>query len=294
VLEHNPDLDQLITEKGFFATLAELRRGKFDTAVIFFVNFKVALLALLAGIPLRIGPASKLWSVFLNKRVTQRRSRIKKHEADYNLDLVGELGAAPAPRASRLVLTAEERTASAAILARLGLSGKDFIVALHPGSGGSALNWPKENYAALADMILKAYAVKILLTGSHAETPLLEEVASRMAGKPFVLREAATLRLFSGLISHCGLFVTNSTGPLHLAAALRVPTLSFFPPLNPCSPVRWGPYGGGPNKVLVPPGVGCARCEGENCPRYSCMAAITPAAAFAEAAGLLRSAPKAP
>lgn len=294
VLENNPDLDELITERGFFATLAELRRGKFDVAVVFFVNFKVSLLALLAGIPVRIGPASKLWSVFLNRRVTQRRSRIKKHEADYNLDLVKELGADAAPRPARLTLTGQEKKDSAAILARLGLSEKDFIVALHPGSGGSALNWPKENFAALADRLLRDFPVKVLLTGSPAETPLLEEIASLMAGKPFILREAASLRLFSGVISHCGMFITNSTGPLHLAAALRVPTLSFFPPIKPCSPVRWGPYGGGLNKVLVPPGDGCARCVREKCPGYSCMAAITPDLAGAEADKILRSVIKAP
>ncbi len=288
VLENNGDLDGIITERGFFSTLGELRRGKFGVAVVFFVNLKVALLVFLAGIPVRLGPASKLWSVFLNRRVTQRRSGIKKHEADYNLDLVKELGADAAPRGASITLTPAERTEASAVLSRLGLPGTAFIVAVHPGSGGSALNWPKENFAALADRLLENFPVKVLLTGSPAETPLLEEVASRMKGKPFILREALTLRLFTGLISRCGLFVTNSTGPLHLAAALRVPTLSFFPPIKACSPVRWGPYGGSPAKVLVPPGEACPRCDREHCARYNCMAAITPDLAFAEAAGILR------
>lgn len=291
VLENNPALDEIITEKGFFATLRELRLGKFDIAVIFFVNRKVSLLAFLAGIPVRLGPASKIWSILLNRRVRQRRSRIEKHEADYNLDLVKELGADAAPRGPVLNLTPADRSAAGKTLSGLGLATAGLIIALHPGSGGSALNWPKENFAALADRLLREFPVKVLLTGSPAETPLLEDIASRMAGKPYILREPLALPRFAGLISLCGLFIANSTGPLHIASALRVPTLSFFPPMKPCSPVRWGPYGKGVNKVLLPPGPGCPRCERDKCRRYTCMAEITVERAYEEAAGILRALP---
>ena len=289
VLENNTALDEIITEKGFFETLRELRRGEFDIAVLFFVDRKAALLAFLAGIPVRLGPASKIWSVLLNRRVRQRRSRIEKHEADYNLDLVKELGADPAPRAPVLNLAPADLAAAEKALSGLGLAKEDLVVALHPGSGGSALNWPKENFAALADRLLGEFPVKVLLTGSPAETPLLEDIASRMTGKPCILREPLTLPRFAGLISRCGLFIANSTGPLHIASALRVPTLSFFPPIKPCSPVRWGPYGRGVNKVLTPAGPACARCEREKCARYTCMREITVDAAFREAAELLKA-----
>ena len=265
-----------------------------DIAVVFFVNLKVALLAFMAGIPLRIGPASKIWSVFLNKPVFQHRSRIKKHEADYNLDLVRELGADAGPRETEIILTCEEKEASGRILSGLGLAEEDFIIAVHPGSGGSALNWPKENFAALSDRLLKEFPVKILLTGSATETSLLEEIASLMAVKPFILRDAISLRHFAGLISSCKMFITNSTGPLHIAAALHIPTLSFFPPIRACSPARWGPYGKGFNKVLSPADADCLRCEKKKCNRYSCMSEVTVDSAFKEAAETLNSLNPAP
>jgi len=289
MLENNGGLDEVITEKGFFETLREIRSRNFDIAVIFFVNREVSLLAFLAGIPVRIGPASKIWSLFLNRRVYQHRSQIKKHEADYNLELTRALGADAQPREPVLNLTSGEKSEGWELLSRVGLSKEDFIVALHPGSGGSALNWPKEHFAALADRLLKEFPVKVLLTGSPAEAPLLEEIASLMTAKPVILREAMTLRHFAGLISLCKLFVTNSTGPLHIAAALHVPTVSFFPPIKPCSPVRWGPYGKGVNKVLVPPGPDCPRCVQEKCSRYRCMHTITVDSAFKEAAEILNS-----
>ncbi len=289
VLENNGDLDGIITEKGFFSTLKELRRGKFDIAVIFFLNFKVALLAFLAGIPLRIGPASKLWAVFLNKPVFQHRSEIKKHEADYNLDLLAGLGVEPRPGEAKINPGAAERDSALRVLARLGLKPGDFIIGIHPCSGGSALNWPGENFAGLAGRLLKEFNVRILLTGSPSETPVLEEISAGVAGKTFILREALTLPEFIGVIARCNMFITNSTGPLHLASALRVPTLSFFPPIKACSPLRWGPYGKGLNKVLVPSGAGCPRCEREKCPRYSCMAEITVEDAFKASAGILKT-----
>ncbi len=287
VLENNPALDGIITDENFFATLRELRRGRFDAAVIFFLNFRVALLALLAGIPLRVGPASKVWALLLNRRIRQRRSSVAKHEADYNLDLLAPLGVRPEPAAASIALTAPEKEAAARTLAALGLGPGDFIIGMHPGSSGSALNWPPGNFAALARSLLRNYDAKVLFTGSPAEARLLERVAAEVPEKTFVLREPLPLRHFIALIARCGLFVTNSTGPLHLAAAQGVATLSFFPPIKVCSPVRWGPYGGGLNRVLVPQGPACAACAGGKCPRYSCMAEITPEAAFREAAALL-------
>ncbi|MCX5786145.1 MAG: glycosyltransferase [Elusimicrobia bacterium] len=289
VLKNNSDLDEIITENGFFHTLGEIRSGKFDVAVIIFLNLKVALLVFLAGIKLRIGPASKIWSVFLNKPVFQHRSRMEKHEADYNLELLEVLGVNTRRRKSRITLTAEEKGGSAEILNKLGLKKEDFIAGIHPGSNGSALNWPEENFAGLADKLLKEFNIKVLLTGSAAEIPLLKKISSLMTEKAFILREPMPLRQFIGAISFCRIFITNSTGPLHLASALGIPTLSFFPPIRGCSPVRWGPYGDGMNIVLSPGGKDCLRCEKNSCTRYNCMNEVTVDNAFKAAGKMLNS-----
>lgn len=287
VLEKNPALEKIVTLGGFFDTLRELRRENYDAAVVFFVDFRSALLPLLAGIPLRVGPASKVWSLFLNRRITQRRSRIEKHEADYNLDLLAGLGLPVGPARTSVTVAPDEKDAADRALERAGLKPGDFIVGVHPGSRGSAMNWPPENFAALASRLMRGHGVKVLLTGSGAEVPLLEELAASMPEKPAVLREPLPLRHFIALVGRCSMFVTNSTGPLHLAVAQGVPTLSFFPPIKVCSPRRWGPYGGGMNKVLVPSGPECAGCSREKCERYNCMAEITPDAAYEGASSIL-------
>ena len=287
VLEKNPALERIITLGGFFDTLRELRRENYDAAVVFFVDFRSALLPLLAGIPLRVGPASKVWSLFLNRRISQHRSRIEKHEADYNRELLAGLGLPVTPAPTSVTVTPEEKDAAARALERAGLKPGDLIVGVHPGSRGSAMNWPPENFAALASRLMRAHGVKVLLTGSAAETPLLEEMAAAMPEKPAVLREPLDLRHFMALVGRCSMFVTNSTGPLHLAVAQGVPTLSFFPPIKVCSPRRWGPYGDGVNKVLVPSGPECLECSREKCARFNCMAEITVEAAYAAAAEIL-------
>ncbi|MDT8287113.1 MAG: glycosyltransferase family 9 protein [Elusimicrobiales bacterium] len=287
VLEKNPALEKIITLGGFFATLRELRRGNYDAAVVFFVDFRSALLPLLAGIPLRVGPASKVWSLFLNRRITQHRSRIEKHEADYNLDLLAGLGLPVKSAPASVTVEPGEKEAADRALERAGLRPGDLIVGVHPGSRGSAMNWPPENFAALASRLMRDHGVKVLLTGSAAERPLLEEMAASIPEKPAVLREELDLRRFMALVGRCSMFVTNSTGPLHLAAAQNVPTLSFFPPIKVCSPRRWGPYGGGVNKVLTPSGPECPDCSREKCARYNCMSEITVDEAYAAAAGIL-------
>lgn len=287
VLEKNPALDKVITLGGFFGTLREIRRENYDAAVVFFVDFRSALLPLLAGVPLRVGPASKVWSLFLNRRITQRRSRIEKHEAEYNLDLLAGLGVAAKPAPTSVTVAPDEKEAADRALERAGLKAGDFIVGVHPGSRGSAMNWPPERFAALASRLMRDHGAKVLLTGSAAERPLLEEMASSMPEKPAVMREDLPLRHFMALVGRCSMFVTNSTGPLHLAVAQGVPTLSFFPPIKVCSPRRWGPYGGGVNKVLVPAGPECRGCTREKCVRYNCMAEITVDSAYAEASVIL-------
>ncbi|HAH31280.1 MAG TPA: hypothetical protein DCL44_03085 [Elusimicrobia bacterium] len=289
VLKNNSDLDTIITDTGFFSTLSKIRKGKFDIAVIFFLNFKVALLVYLARIRIRIGPVSKIWAVFINKPVFQHRSRIKKHEADYNLELLKVLGADTRRRNCRIILTPEEKSNSAEILIKLGLEKEDFVAGIHPGSNGSALNWPEESFAELADRLAKEFNIKVLLTGSAAETRLLERISSLMTSKPFILREALPLRQFIGVVSSCKFFITNSTGPLHLAAALGIPTLSFFPPIKGCSSVRWGPYGDGMNIVLSPGGKDCLRCEKDACARYTCMREVTVDSAFLAAGKMLNT-----
>jgi ADP-heptose:LPS heptosyltransferase len=119
---------------------------------------------------------------------------------------------------------------------------------LHPGMGGSALNWPQENYAKLAIELVKKNKA-LLFTGSVFERPLLEVLQKTVLNETGQQIAAFTGELSSqslkeliALYSLAGIVIAPSTGPLHIAVALGKSTVSFYPSIKVQSAKRWGPY----------------------------------------------------
>ena len=260
--------------KPFFEMLAELRRAQFDTAVVAFPRFRIALLLWLAGIPVRIGTGYRWYSFLFNRRIFEHRKTVEKHEAEYNLSLLGGLGCTilSTPEA-KIVISEQERIKASDIRKSIGILDADRLILLHPGSGGSARDWKPENFSRLASE-LKKRGFYVVITGGKAEIELVHSVA-RNAGegvKSFVSN--LSLKEFAAFIQTAKLFVANSTGPLHIAAAVGTPVVGFFAPVHVMSPKRWGPL---TNKkaIFVPDPVQCPRCKGGECQGNQCMEQIT-------------------
>ncbi|MFA6584737.1 MAG: glycosyltransferase family 9 protein, partial [Elusimicrobiaceae bacterium] len=252
IVRHNPDLNEVIEYKGVFETARILRRKKFDAAVLFFVDRESALTVFLGGVKKRIGPASKIWSLLLTKMIRQSRSRGGRHEADFNTELLKPLGVEFEQAPPKIVCPEKDLLWAGDYLAgEFGIAAHDKTVFIHPGSRGSAKDWPLENFVELARLTHSARTdCKFLFTGSGAELETLEKNIPRGNGFK-VMRRNIELGKFCALIARANVFVTNSTGPLHIATALNVPTVSFFPPIKNCTPARWGPYARG-HEVLMP------------------------------------------
>ena len=152
LLEANPHLDEVIVYHPGCPgrMLAELRRGRFDTAVVLYPRPLIALLLLLAGVRQRIGTSRRWYSPLFSSRVALRRSRMEKHELEYNLELLAPLGVEPGGTkvAPEVYLRAKEKEWGRDYLMRQGIGGGKLVV-LHPGGFGSALLWPAKHYAAL-------------------------------------------------------------------------------------------------------------------------------------------------
>ncbi|ACC98181.1 Glycosyl transferase family [Elusimicrobium minutum Pei191] len=295
VIKNNPEIDEIITVKSFFKTLAEIRAKKFDVAIIFFLNTFVAWLTFLARISVRIGPVSKIWAVLLTKRIRQHRSKDLKHEAEYNLDLLKPLFVYYHPAKPKIyVPRKDDIKAKDYLQEKFGIGRRDITVMVHPGSKGSAARWPLPNYAMLVrEIMAKHPEVKVMLTGAAAEQELLTETAGLCKPfKPLVLTDDITLSQFIAVINQCKIFISNSTGPLHIATALGKKTLSFYPNTKGCLPERWAPYGKG-HAVLTPHDERLCPVNEKGC-TPECMALITPQRAFENFERLLHSIHTAP
>ena len=285
LLKNNPFVDEVIVydgdglHKGVKALLnlaRTLREKRFDVVMTLFSNFRLGLLVYIAGIPERIAPATKIAQIFYNRRVLQKRSRSLKHETDYNLDLLKTLGVERTVRRIGLWTDSESEEAANRHIVAQGLSKASEghrLIGIHPGSGGSAGNWRPERYAELADKLISDYGYTVLLTGSVKEKELLSAVKDTMRNKPSVYLSDNILN-FSALLKKLSVFVSSSTGPMHMAAAQKIPTVSIFSPVRACTPVRWGPIGN-KQRVLMPDVPQCDRCIRERCVYYDCMERIT-------------------
>jgi len=258
-----------------------LRAGRYDTAVALFNKTRVNRLVRKAGIPRRIGPATKLASLALTHRVPQRRSESRKHEADYNLDLLAPLGLGAAEGSFSGIDVPDEALARAdAALADRGL-GAAPVVALHPGSGGSALPWRTARYAELADHLARdGYGV--LVTGGPGEEPLVEKTVARAESSPPTWIGTDGRVALAAMLARVRVLVSSSTGPMHVAAALGTAVVSLFCPRHVCAPRRWGPRSARASVLVPRVDLVCDLCLGPNCPHYDCMDTIPAARVLAE------------
>ncbi|MCZ7555688.1 MAG: glycosyltransferase family 9 protein [Bacteroidia bacterium] len=274
VLRHNPHLDAILLDdyenehagkRGFFDRLRMLRKHDFDTALMLLPSERHAWMTFLAGIRTRIGVGNKLYQYLtFTRRVSRNKYIPLRHEADYCLDLARRLGVRTDDLSLELYLTQEEKDIAVAELKATGWRESHRLVALHPESGGSAPNWKPENYAALAERVLRETddtQILVLLSKNGSVLQPLFDVP----GKERVLIPAPRndLRFAMACIDASSVTVSASTGPMHLAAGLGIPTVNLFCPLTACSPALWGPKGNRAEILLPVDGYCSQQCPGD-------------------------------
>lgn len=297
IVEGNKFVDGLLwyDENGslvpFLAMLSILRREKPDAVVVVHPTFRLALLMWLAGVPLRIGTGYRFYSFLFNRRVYEHRKDAHRHELEYNLQLLKEVGC-DAPDAMQnpefgIEISPEAETAARAILSQAGIeTGMGFVV-VHPCSGGSAREWSLDNFGALAKFLIERNNLSVVVTGGTGEQAAAEAVVRATGGRAISLSGKLGLKELAALLRSARLFVSNSTGPLHLAVAVGTPVLAFYPQITSMSARRWGPYTQ-MKRVLVPERpADCKKCsdgKGEPC---ECMNSISTQQAYAAACEVL-------
>lgn len=269
-----------------------LRHGHFDGAIIFTSYHQsplpAAYLAYLADIPLRVaasidGPGSLLTT-------RHRHPDVMLHEVERGLDLVAAIGMHTSD--CDLVLRVPERArAEAQALPELrAVAGGYPLVVVHPGCSMPARTYPWEMYAQVVERLVERLGARVALTGAADERPLVEQVYASLRRKvrPWVWPLAGRLS-FAGLcalIEMAHLMITNNTGPMHIAAAVKTPVVALFALTNP--PEQWGPWRV-PHRQLYHD-VPCRICYSRVCPyAHECLRLVSPEQVIQAARELLYS-----
>ena len=252
IFENNPYVDEILTDDfvaserqaSFWRMVGRLRRRRFTHALMLLPQARYNYMTFCAGIPWRIGHGIILFHALTFVRpVMTRKFRPGRSEAEYAMDLARAMGVRTRDVWSEIHLTDGERARSVANRDHWREGGRR-VVGLHVTSGNSAPNWTPAAWGELVQRLAAETSLRVVVTDNI--------VPAEVAGVPGVLYPNAGVELREALVNLAALhlLVSASTGPMHLAAALQVPTLSLFCPLPACAPALWGPVGNRAEFVL--------------------------------------------
>ncbi len=280
LIENQPYIDGVLVldeENGkptLRRNIEKLKDGEFDAVILVYPTFLLSLIVFLSGIKKRIGTGYRWYSFLFTDKVYSHRKYAEKHELEFNVELLERLGIVEKISMDSadydLQIRADSRSKVEKILTdNLYKPGRPIII-VHPGSGGSAVDLPKEKFRELVKKLDGSGKYNIIVTGSSDE----KELCGYLTVSEGVMNFSGMFELpeLTALIDRSDIFVANSTGPLHIAAALDKFVIGFYPKITACSAERWGPYS--KKGFVFKPNLQCSNCSREQCKRIDCMSTI--------------------
>ncbi len=193
-------------------------------------------------------------------------------EIKRNLGLVRLLGCPSRGLHSEFPLFQRDLAEADRLLRPLGFKDRPWI-GLHAGSRQPTRRWPPAYFARVADHFARAHDARVILTGVPEEAPIVQAVAQRMKTKPLVLAGKTSLGGLAAIIERLDLFISNDTGPSHMARAIDTPSVTVFGPVDH---TRWAALNPERHRLVRQP-VDCSPCPHWECPiDHRCMRWVTP------------------
>ena len=284
IVDGNPFLDEVIVYDrqkygngmlGNIKFALFLAKKRFDAAVILHPTSRTHVITAMAGIPRRIGYDKKMgW--LLTKRVPHTKQLGLRHETDYALDILRYLGISQASGKMYMPVKEESERRARDMFAGAGIGGTDTVVVVNPGASCPSKRWRPENFAKAADAISKNCQARIVIISDDKDRTFAGKVAESMKAKALDLSGKTTVSDLASILKRAKLFISNDSGPVHIACAVGTPVVAIFGRSDRgLSPQRWGPSGA--RDIALHKYVGCEVCLAHNCKKgFACLEAITP------------------
>lgn len=225
LFENNPHIHDIFTcpnnaIRSFFPLLRALRAKRFDTVYLFHASQRP-----IFPLIYWTGAGEIVGNQGMNKGLdclfTTLLPQKREHEILRRLRLIGK---EDAPKALEVFL-------------KLAPLKQEPCICLHPGAKDAFKFWPKEHFIELGRRIHRELGYQVYVSGTPGEKALVESIKKEIPGAKAAIY---SLNEFAALLKSAAVFVTNDTGPMHLAFALNVPTLVPFCPTDPklCGPLE--------------------------------------------------------
>ena len=213
--------------RAWWKAVRALSAAKLHAAILLAPSFESALTALAAGIAVRVGHTTDRRSLLLSHRVAIRPGQ---HRTEGFLDLVSVFGALPVSGPIPLTFPSTERGYVDALFKNQGLTPEDRPVLVNPAAAKTPRAWSSGRFQRLAETIANRHGgIPVLV---HQRAPF--KTAENWPSNPLIRTvKGLTLVQLGAIIERCRLYVGNDSGPMHIAAALGVPTVGIYGPSSP-------------------------------------------------------------
>jgi heptosyltransferase II len=286
VFKHNPNVDDIIlysdSHRGMTGKLKlsiMLRKRRFCGSILFQNAFEAALLSFMSGIKERIGYNRDGRGSLLTQPIPVPWNKNEVHQTFYYLNLLEQAGIKAEYQTPYIYLAPDERSHARNTLNIL----RRPVLGLNPGATyGSAKRWFPERFADVANWFISDTGGSIVLFGSRSEVDITDEIYKKLipefrtSHSLLSLAGKTSLRELISLISDCDVFLTNDSGPLHLAYAVRTSLVAIFGSTDPL--LTGPPPGYAYRSAVIKPDLSCSPCFERTCKNKDmrCMYAIAP------------------
>lgn len=270
--------------RGISKLAGELKRERYDLAVVFPNSFSSAWMAFLAQARQRVGYVSEGRGRLLTIRIRLRKDHRQRHLSEGYLDLIRALGIGCDAVVPKVALSPDIKKEGERFLKERGDLPEMKLIGFGPGATyGEAKRWDESRFGELGSR-LAGEGFGVLLFGVREEHELCEDIRKRIGEGAVNLAGETDLRQLAGVLSQCVAFVSNDTGAMHLAAALGLPVVALFGSTSP----EWTRPLGRTSVLYKRPY--CSPCFARTCPDGSrrCWKAIGADEVFSTLQGFLK------
>ncbi len=291
VLENNPYIDDFFVLprgiKGAFHLPIlghQLSKKRFDWILIFHNSVQSIMpLAHFSGSSNIVGikrHAKALHSLLTHPYIFEPSC----HPIDQRLTMAKECGAKTIQKKLAIFLSEEEKETAKDFLVNQNIKKENLLIGFQPGAQHAFKQWPIETFIQLGKLLSKRYPCHIIIMGNTNEIPLAARLLDQLpnavsfAGK-------LSLRISTAILGEMDVFITNDTGPMHLALAQEIPTVALFAPTRP---FLCGPYLNEKFVKVVEEPPTCSPCIRSKCFKPFCMEQISVDKVFSQVQALLK------
>jgi ADP-heptose:LPS heptosyltransferase len=240
------------------ALINKIRSKKYNAVIDLYCNPRTALVTRLSGVKYRIGFPFRGRAYAYNIPITPRSGKV--HNVDFNLDVLRHFDI-PINSSTPILPLTEDAKQFAENWIQKEHMNSNIIIGIYPSGGWATKKWKLESFAKLADRFIEEEKSTVVIFWGPGEERDIREMEQMMKNKCHKIPKTSLMEM-SAIINRCSYFIANDSGPMHIAAALNVPTLGIFGPTNP---YLQGPVGN-INEWVRCDGLDCLQCNLTSCP----------------------------